>query len=133
MIRNGKRLGFLPGWRIFTYVILAIHLLMLGWLIASVASADWHSGCGPLERMTCTGGTNAGPGIAALLVITVWALVTLILGPLWLSTGYDKTRPCPECRHEVEFGTFECGRCTFALGGGIRERSAYFDHRVPHS
>jgi hypothetical protein len=133
MIRDGKRLGFLPGWRIFTYVILAIQILMLGWLIASVTSADRHPGCGLLEKMTCTGGTNAGPGIAALFVIAVWIVVTLILGPLWLRSGHDKTRLCRECGEPVAFGAFQCGQCANALRDDVHRYSAYFGRHVPHS
>jgi hypothetical protein len=133
MIPNRKRLGFLPGWRIFTYLIIASQVLMLGWLVASVASAAWHLDCGPLETMTCTDGTNAGPGIAALLVITIWALVTLILGALWLNTGHDKPHPCPACGHDVQFRTFECGQCLRLPASRTSHRSASFRHPLHHS
>lgn len=33
MKRRQRRLAFLPGWRIFTYVILAFNVLMLAWII----------------------------------------------------------------------------------------------------
>jgi hypothetical protein len=131
MTRNRKRLGFLPGWRIFTYVIIAINLLMLTWLIASVTSIRRHDGCGVLEKLTCADGTSAGPEVAALLVISIWALMILILGALWLNTGDDKTRPCRECGHEAVFGTLRCGHCAAAFRRRFHGHSAYLDRRAP--
>jgi hypothetical protein len=133
MIRDGRRLGFLPGWRIFTYLIIATNLVMLSWLIASVASAERHNGCGPLDMMSCANGTNPGPGIAALPIITIWALVNLILGALWLNTREDKTRPCPKCGRESGFGRFRCGHTAFVSRDGSHRHSAYSNRRIPHS
>jgi hypothetical protein len=133
MTRNRKRLGFLPRWRIFTYVIIATNLVMLGWVITSVMSANSDKDCGRPQALTCTAGTDAGPGIAALAVIAVWVLLIVILGALWLNTGQDKTRPCPECGHDVDFGTFQCGHCAFAFRDRRHRHPAYFHRQVPHS
>ncbi|MDQ2751153.1 MAG: hypothetical protein M3Y44_16730 [Actinomycetota bacterium] len=133
MFQNAKCLGFLPGWRMFTYAIVATNLLMLIWLIASVTSAERHAGCGPLETMTCTSGTNAGPRIAALLVVTIWILVNLILGALWVNTGEDRARRCDECRDVAEFGRMGCGRCAPGASNGLPRYSTPLGRDVPHS
>jgi hypothetical protein len=133
MIRDAKRLQFLPGWRIFTYVIIAANLLMLSWLIAGVTSADRHKGCGALEAMTCANGTSAGPVITALPIITICVLLNLILGALWLNTRQDKTRPCPECGREGGLGRFRCGHSALSFRDGLHQHSAYSYRQVPPS
>lgn len=111
MARNGKRLGFLPGWRIFTYVILAINLIFLIWVIAGANSGNGQpTDCNGLDAQTCNDAQNAGTAIGVGLIIVLWAIVDLILGVLWLITN-RKTRDCPVCGHNVKKGQMQCRNC----------------------
>jgi hypothetical protein len=132
MNRDGKRLGLLPGWRIFTYVIIATNLLMLSWLIASVTSAASHHGCSPLEAMTCTGGSNAAPGVAALPVITICGLVNLILGALWLNTRLDMTRTCRACGRDSEVSAVRCRHSVHVFRNGSHQPSTSSHRHASH-
>ena len=107
-----KRLGFLPGWRVFTYVILLFNVAMLIWLIAG-ASAGHHAGtsdCGSLSAKDCQAAADVGTGIAVVALIAIWALCDVILGVLWLVTRSSK-RPCPVCGTGVRRGVFVCSSC----------------------
>jgi hypothetical protein len=109
-----KRLGFLPGWRIFTYVILAFNLLMLVWLIGGVGGAVEET-CrnetgSALEA--CEAGATVGAGIGAIVIFVLWALGDVILGVLWLVTRSSK-RDCPVCGNKVKKGMVQCPSCGF--------------------
>jgi len=108
-----RRLGFLPGWRIFTYVILAFNLLMLVWVIVGAASASGTpSDCGTLDAATCNSASDAGTAIGVGLLIVLWALGDVILGVLWLVTR-PRGRDCPACGERVRRGVMTCRSCGF--------------------
>ncbi|HEX8095063.1 hypothetical protein [Jatrophihabitans sp.] len=121
MARSGKRLGFLPGWRIFTYVILAFNLLMLIWIIGGISSANSSKDCGGLDADTCQAATDVGTGIAVFFIIVLWALGDIILGVLWLVTNRKRSRPCPACGTDVKNGTFECRKCGFDFRSALQQ------------
>jgi hypothetical protein len=126
MARNGKRLGFLPGWRIFSYVILAFNVLMLVWVIAGAASNSGHAtNCGSLDQQTCDSATHAGTAIGVGILIVFWALLDVILAVLWLVTNRKKSRPCPACGTPVKNGEFQCGRCGFDFRAALPPQPSY--------
>ncbi len=112
MARNGKRLGFLPDWRIFTYVILVVNLLFLIWIIAGASSDNDTSkkNCGSLSVKTCNDAQNVGKGIGVTVIVILWVLVDIILLVLWLITNRKK-RDCPVCGHSVKKGQMQCKSC----------------------
>ena len=112
MAKNGKRLGFLPGWRKGTYIILAFNLLMLAWVIAGSAGASGDAtDCGSLSQESCNAAEDIGTGIGVFFLIVLWALGDIILGVLWLVTNRKKTRDCPVCGADVKKGVVVCSKC----------------------
>jgi hypothetical protein len=108
-----KRAGFLPGWRKFTYVILAFNVLMLVWVIAGIASSSGNAtDCGSLSQETCNAAEDVGTGIAVFGVVVLWALVDVILGVVWMVTRGSK-RACPVCGNSVKKGMVVCPSCGF--------------------
>lgn len=108
-----KRLGLLPGWRVFTYVILTINALFLIWVIVGAASGSGHAtNCGSLDQQTCDSAAHAGTAIGVALIIVFWAVVDVILGILWLVTK-PRGRDCPVCGHGVKRGRTVCPECGF--------------------
>jgi predicted RNA-binding Zn-ribbon protein involved in translation (DUF1610 family) len=106
-----RKLGFLPGWRVFTYVILVINLCFLVWVIAGAAGANGHaSDCGSLDQQTCDSARDVGTSIGVGLVFVFWAVVDVILGIIWLVTRSTK-RQCPACGNGVKKGLVRCNRC----------------------
>jgi hypothetical protein len=72
--------------RVFTWIILAINVLFLIWIIAGVSSVS-SSACDPsLSQETCTATKEIGGGIGVLLIIFLWVAVDVILGIIWLVT-----------------------------------------------
>lgn len=125
MAKNGKRLGFLPGWRIFTYVILLFNLLMLIWVIAAVASSSGTpSDCGSLDAATCNDAESVGTGIGIALLVIFWALIDVILGVLWLVTNRKKTRSCPVCGQDVKKGVLQCKSCGYDFRSQLQPQPA---------
>ena len=121
--RSERRLGFLPGWRTFTYVILAFNLLMLIWIIAGAASASGTpNDCGSLDATTCDDASDVGTAIGIGILIALWAFGDIILGVLWLITNRGKKRDCPVCGRGVKRGQVRCGSCGYRLPRS-RERS----------
>lgn len=113
MAANGKRLGFLPNWRILTYVILAFNLLMLIWVIGGAAGSSGDAtDCGSLDQETCNAAEDIGTGIGVILLIVLWALGDIILGVIWLITN-KKGRTCPSCGRSVKAGLTVCPGCGF--------------------
>lgn len=110
MARNGKRLGFLPDWRIFTYVILVVNLIFLIWIIAGASSSNSTKDCGGLTSQQCNDAQNVGKGIGVAIIIVFWVLLDIILLVLWLITNRKK-RDCPVCGHSVKKGQFTCKNC----------------------
>jgi hypothetical protein len=106
-----KRLGFLPGWRVFTYVILGFNVLMLVWVIAGAAQAQGTpSDCGSLSAKICNEAADTGTAIGVGIVIALWAFGDMILGVLWLVTN-RKGRDCPVCGRGVKRGMIQCKSC----------------------
>jgi hypothetical protein len=122
--KNGKRLGFLPDWRIFTYIILAINAIFLIWIIAGTTSSNSTKDCGSLSAQACNDAQNVGKGIGATLIIILWVLVDIILLVLWLITNRKK-RDCPVCGHSVKKGQMVCKNC------GHDFRQQYPQHQYP--
>lgn len=85
MAKNGK-----TKMRKFTWVILAINLLFLIWVIAGAASGGDTSSCGSLSATDCENAQDVGKGIGVVLIIVFWAVVDVILGVLWLITNRRK-------------------------------------------
>lgn len=114
MAKNGKRLGFLPGWRKGTYIILLFNLLMLIWVITGAASASGNAtDCGTLSQSTCNSARDAGTAIGVGLVIGLWVAGDVILGVIWLVTNRRKSRECPACGRDVKKGRFVCSGCGY--------------------
>lgn len=91
MIRLGSTLHAMnagkPRVRIFTWIILAINILFLVWVIAGVASSSGDAtGCGALDQKTCNDANDAGTAIGVFLIVIFWAAVDVILGIIWLVT-----------------------------------------------
>jgi hypothetical protein len=110
--KNGKRLGFLPDWRIFTYVILIVNALFLIWIIAGASSDNdtTAKNCGSLDVKTCNDAQNVGKGIGVTIIIVLWVIVDIILLVLWLITNRKK-RDCPVCGNSVKKGQMTCKNC----------------------
>jgi hypothetical protein len=126
MARNGKRLGFLPGWRIFSYAILIFNLLMLIWVIAGIASGSGHAtDCGTLDQQTCDNAAHVGTGIGVAILIVFWALLDVILGVLWLVTNRSKSRSCPVCGRDVKKGLVQCGNCGYDFRAQLQQPAGY--------
>jgi len=121
MASNGKRLGFLPGWRKGTYIILAFNLLMLIWVIGGAATATGTpDDCGSLSRKVCNDASDAGTAVGVGILIVFWALGDIILGVLWLITNRKKTRECPACGTDVKKGTFVCRKCNYDFRSALQ-------------
>lgn len=110
MAKNGKRLGFLPDWRIFTYVILVVNLIFLIWIITGASSGDDKKNCSGLTAQQCHDANTVGKGIGVALIIILWVIIDVILAILWLITNRKK-RDCPVCGHSVKKGQFTCKNC----------------------
>lgn len=113
MSRNGKRLGFLPDWRIFTYVILAVNVLFLVWIIAGASAATHPGNCAGLSAADCQTAANVGAGIGVTIIIVLWVLVDIILGVLYLVTNRGRKRDCPACGVGVKRGLTACRGCGY--------------------
>jgi len=112
MAKNGKRLGFLPGWRKGTYIILIFNLIMLAWIISGASSASGDAtNCGSLSQADCNAAAGIGTGIAIMLLIPLWAMGDIILGVIWLVTNGKKGRDCPVCGTTVKKGVLVCQSC----------------------
>ena len=134
MARNGKRLGFLPDWRIFTYIILVVNLIFLIWIIAGASSSNDTSkkSCGSLDVKTCNDAQNVGKGIGATIIIVLWVLVDIILLVLWLITNRKK-RECPVCGHNVKKGQMQCKSCghDFRAAAHSPQQPGYVQQQQP--
>lgn len=74
------------GFRKFTWVILAINVIFLVWLIAGFATAN-NSPCGGgLSTSACQAASDIGTGIGAMIVVFLWVAADIILGIIWLIT-----------------------------------------------
>lgn len=120
MKRRQRRLGFLPGWRIFTYVILAFNVLMLVWIIGGVASASHASNCGSLSHQTCQAASDVGTAIGAGILVVAWVFGDTILGVLWLVTR-PRGRMCPACGTNARRGVTVCSGCGYNFAMAARQ------------
>jgi hypothetical protein len=113
--------GFIPRWRIFSYVIIAINVLFLVWVIGGAASGSGHaSNCGGLDQQTCDSAAHAGTAIGVALIIVFWAVVDVILGVLWLITKPRGRRDCPVCGMSVKRGRTSCVHCGYDFMSGVQ-------------
>jgi hypothetical protein len=116
-MRN-KRLGFLPDWRIFSYLIIAVNILFLVLIIVAISGSSGHAtNCGTLDQQTCDDAKNVGTTLGVGLVVGFWAAVDVILGIIWLVTRSSK-RQCPGCGHSVKKGVVQCATCGHYFRGG---------------
>lgn len=111
MARNGKRLGFLPDWRILTYLILVINLLFLLWIITGVSASNGP--CKGLSARVCNDAANTGKGIGVFVIVVFWVIVDIILGVIFLITNRGGKRDCPACGRGVKRGVTVCGSCSY--------------------
>jgi len=101
----------MPKWRPFTWVIVAINVLFLIWVVAGAGGAA--SNCDGLtgnDLDACEAGTAIGASIGIGIILVLWFLVDGILGVLWLVTR-PKGRPCPVCGTRVKEGVTVCPKC----------------------
>jgi hypothetical protein len=109
-----------PRFRVFTWIILAINVLFLIWIIGGTSSAaDNCDGKVGDALSACQAGTAIGAGIGAAMIIGLWVAVDIILGIIWLITR-PKTRDCPVCGDDVKRGQTRCKKCghDFAQAAG---------------
>lgn len=100
----------MPRLRPFTWIILAINVLFLVWIIRGTASAGSQP-CPPgLSPEACTAASQVGTGIGAALIIALWVAVDIILGILWLITR-PKRRDCRVCGYSAKRGVTTCTHC----------------------
>jgi zinc-ribbon domain len=113
----------MPKWRPFTWVILAVNVLFLIWLITGISTASGNAtNCGTLSQETCNEARNAGTAIGAGIIIFLWALVDVILGVIWLITR-PKRRECPACGTEVKRGVTRCPSCGYDFAAVARSQA----------
>ena len=110
-----------PRFRVFTWIILAINLIFLIWIItgsASSGSTTAKSCAGETGQalQTCQDAGHIGTAIGVGLIIALWVAADVILGILWLVTR-RKGRDCPVCGNSVKRGQTQCRKCghDFAL------------------
>jgi hypothetical protein len=72
------------GLRAMSWVILAVQVLFLIWMITGLSSHG--ASCGSLSSSACASATDVGKGIAAVLVLAIWVCVDVVLGVIWLVT-----------------------------------------------
>lgn len=79
-----------PHWRVMTWVILLWNAVMAIWLgvgLATGANSVAHE-----ATKAGQAGAEIGTGIGAALIIGVWVAGVVILGVIWLVTGYHQIR-----------------------------------------
>lgn len=113
-----------PRFRPFTWVLLAINLLFLVWVIAGASQASgMPESCGTLSAEACNAAANAGTAIGVALIIALWAAVDVILGVLWLVTR-PKRRDCPVCGNSMRKGVTSCTSCGADLAALYQQRGS---------
>jgi hypothetical protein len=110
----------LPKWRPFTWVVLAINVLLLIWIVAGVTSSGNEcAGLTGPELQLCQTGATVGTGIGVGIIVTLWAFVDVILGVIWLITN-PKRRTCPACGNDVKKGLTACPKCGYDFAAAAR-------------
>jgi hypothetical protein len=111
----------MPSWRPLTWVILAVQVLFIIWIVAGANSAS--DNCSTNEYSdACRTGQAIGTAIGIGLIIFLWALVDVILGVIWLVTNKSK-RTCPACGRNVKKGLLVCTTCGFDFAAAARGQS----------
>src|ERR1700733_9653562 len=109
----------MPSWRPLTWVILAVQVLFVIWIISGVNSAS-KDACPPDQYSDmCKGAEAVGTGIGIGIIIFLWALIDVILGVVWMVTNKSK-RTCPACGRSVRKGLLVCTRCGFDFAAAAR-------------
>jgi hypothetical protein len=108
----------MPSWRPLTWVILAVQVLFVIWIIAGV---NGTSDTCPKDQYSdaCNAGEAIGAGIGIGIVIFLWALIDVILGVIWMVTNKNK-RTCPACGRNVKKGLLVCPNCGFDFAAAAR-------------
>jgi hypothetical protein len=68
------------------WVILAINVLFLVWLVSALGSSSSCGGMTGDELSACQAGEGIGKGIVFFVILLLWALVDVILGVVYLVT-----------------------------------------------
>jgi hypothetical protein len=121
-----KRLGFLPKWRILSYVIIAFNILMLIWVFSAAGTTGTCNESDPDLQSACETGEAVGTGLAIVLLIFLWAIIDVILGVIFLVTNRSKSRECPACGTDVKKGVMVCHRCGFDFMAAAQGRHASY-------
>lgn len=103
------------GFRIFTWIVLAINIGFLVWIIGGTVGAanDIPGYCAERsDPAVCEAASATGTGIGVLLIVFLWVAADVILGILWLITK-PKARDCPSCGRNVRKGVTACRKCGF--------------------
>lgn len=107
-------------WRPLTWVILAVNLLFVVWIVAGLLGvADECTGFSGTELDLCEAGTAIGAGIGVGIIVFLWVAADIILGVVWLVTR-SRRRECPACGHYVKRGITSCPHCHYDFTGGMR-------------
>ena len=110
----------MPSWRPLTWVILAVQVLFIIWLVTGFNAASDSGNCSTSDYSdACQAGQTIGTGIAIGIIIFLWALVDVILGVIWLVTNKTK-RTCPACGHNVKKGLVACNGCGYDFAAAAR-------------
>lgn len=110
----------MPSWRPLTWVILAVQVLFVIWLIVGLNSVASDTSCSNDEYSdACRAGEAIGAGIGIGLIIFLWALIDVILGVVWMVTNKSK-RTCPACGRNVKKGLLVCTGCGFDFAAAAR-------------
>lgn len=110
----------MPSWRPLTWIIVAVQILFVIWVIAGVGTAADTSDCAGQEYQdACEAGSAIGAGLGFIMILFLWALVDVILGVIWVVTNKNK-RTCPACGHNVKKGLLGCPACGFDFAAAAR-------------
>ena len=72
--------------RVFTWIIVAINLLFLVWMIFGIAGVANSSCQAGMTQQNCDAAKAIGGGVGAILIIFLWVAADIILGIIWLVT-----------------------------------------------
>lgn len=80
------------GHRPFTWVILAVQVVFVAWLVYGFAQAGKAvNNCDAQTYVqACKDGAGLGTALGVGLVLFLWVMVDIILGVIWLVTKRDK-------------------------------------------
>jgi hypothetical protein len=98
--------------RPLSWVIIAVNILFVVWLIGGLGSAVKDSCAGETgDQLTaCQAGTAIGAGIGGFMILFLWVMVDIILLVIFLVTK-KKNRECPTCGRKVKVGSTLCSSC----------------------